>query len=109
MGKWRLIQTELWPQDFIDLREPGYIELKPDGRGTMVFGTVKLELDWKAGKEHRLDFAFNGFNGTDEVSGEGWVKVRSGEIFGNVKSVRGGTTGFVGERWIKARPGRKGK
>jgi len=109
MGKWRLKETDVWPQTFIDLREPGYIELKPTGRGRMVFGTVKLALGWKAANEARLDFAFKGFNGPDEVSGEGWVTTGSKQILGELKSARGGSSGFVAEKWRGTRKGRNGR
>lgn len=109
IGKWRLVATESWTQKFIDLIEPGFIELKANGRGTMVFGTANLALDWKTGEDDKLEFTFEVLDGIDGVSGKGCVLVSDEQMFGEIKTHLGNRYALRAQRWVEMRKANKGR
>jgi hypothetical protein len=63
LGKWRIVEMELWDSDFLDLIEPAYIEFDRQGGGAFVFGAVYGSLDCSYGPE---DIGFT-WQGSDEM------------------------------------------
>ena len=41
IGKWRIIEMEMWDQDYIDLILPGYFSFDKDDLGYFQFGVVE--------------------------------------------------------------------
>ena len=39
-GRWRIIEMEVWPDDYLDLIEPAHITFEGDTDGVFVFGGV---------------------------------------------------------------------
>ena len=78
VGTWRITEMELWDQDFIDLVSPGQVMVYEDGRGSLNFGAVEIDMDCttdKNDRNNRIAFTFLGFDEGGEVSGNGWVKL----------------------------------
>jgi hypothetical protein len=44
LGKWRIVQMELWDADFLDTIEPAYIAFDAKGRGEFMFGASVVTL-----------------------------------------------------------------
>ena len=104
VGRWRIVEMELWDQDFVDLESPGHITLARNGRGEMHFGAVDLTLDWRLdATENRVDFSFEGFDEGDEVSGNGWAELSGGKLTGRIAFHQGDESGFVAQKAGKAR------
>ena len=40
IGRWRIVQADLWERDYLDLVEPAYISFGKNGRGEFAFGAV---------------------------------------------------------------------
>jgi hypothetical protein len=40
IGKWRIIEMELWDKDFLDMMEPAYIAFDGKAGGEFAFGCV---------------------------------------------------------------------
>ncbi|MGD0660408.1 MAG: hypothetical protein ABSD38_20290 [Syntrophorhabdales bacterium] len=100
VGTWRITEMELWDQDFIDLVGPGQIVVYEDGRGSISFGAVELDMDCttpRTGKQGRITFTFDGFDEGDEVSGKGWVNLHGNELKGEIRFHLGDKS------WLKAR------
>src|ERR1017187_9887135 len=97
-GRWRIVEMEQWDQEFVDLVSPGHITFTVDGRGELHFGAVDVSLDWRidaAGE--RVDFAFEGFDEGDEVSGAGWGALNGGKLTGMIAFHLGDKSGFVAQ------------
>jgi hypothetical protein len=99
LAKWRLVEMELWDQEFIDLVQPGFIAFGRSGSGEMGFGAVELTLDWKADANSKVSFSFHGFDEGDEVSGRGWAKVTLDRMTGRIDFARGDNSGFIASRF----------
>lgn len=75
VGKWRIRKMGTWPQDYVDLLEPGTFEFAENGQGWFVFGTVKGWLDVRVSSEPPLlEFSWHGRSDTDEACGRGWFR-----------------------------------
>lgn len=70
LGRWRIVEADLWDRDFLDLVEPAYISFGPDSRGEFAFGAVHgdMELEHAPGA---VFFTWQGFDEMDDVSGTG--------------------------------------
>ena len=40
IGRWRIVEADLWDRDYLDLVEPAYITFDEDGRGEFAFEAV---------------------------------------------------------------------
>jgi hypothetical protein len=40
VGRWRIVEADLWDRDYLDLVESAYIEIGTGGRGELAFGVV---------------------------------------------------------------------
>ncbi len=46
IGKWRIVEMEMWDQNFIDMVTPGYFSFDKDGLGYFQFGAVEGQVDY---------------------------------------------------------------
>ena len=44
LGKWRIIQMEMWDQEFVDMETEGHFNFEEDELGSFQFGLVKDKL-----------------------------------------------------------------
>jgi len=70
VGRWRIVEADLWDRDYLDLVEPAYIAFEEDGRGEFAFGAVKGGMDLEY-SQRTIFFTWAGFDEMDEVSGSG--------------------------------------
>jgi hypothetical protein len=70
VGRWRIVDADLWDRDYLDLVEPAYISFGEDGRGEFAFGAVNggMELEYS---QRIIVFTWDGFDEMDEVNGTG--------------------------------------
>jgi hypothetical protein len=75
IGRWRIVEADLWDRDYLDLVEPAYIEVGSGGRGGFAFGVVNatMELKYRRGI---VCFRWSGFDEGDEVSGSGSIDLQ---------------------------------
>jgi hypothetical protein len=45
VGRWRMVEMDLWDRDAIDLLGPAFIEFRPDSTGSFRFIAVEGYLD----------------------------------------------------------------
>ena len=45
VGKWRIVEADLWDRDFLDLVEPATLTIRDDGHGEIAFGAMQASLD----------------------------------------------------------------
>ena len=74
VGRWRITGSDTWDREFLDLVNPARFTLDDNGRGTIEFGAVHLDLT-VADSQQLLFFRFAGFDEGDEVSGDGIAEI----------------------------------
>ena len=87
LGKWRIIEMEMWDQDYIDLVTEGHFTFGKDGIGNFEFGAVVAETDYSIeefGNTERVEFSFEGHDEYDPVSGRGWVIIENDTLTGKI-------------------------
>lgn len=101
IGRWRIIEMELWEPDALDLLGPAQITLERGGRGRMNFIAVDLLLDYqRARRDNRdgVEFTFDGSDEGDRVSGRGWAVLDGQQVRGRIYFHQGDDSGFVARR-----------
>jgi hypothetical protein len=69
VGRWRIVEADIWDRAYLDLCGPAAIVIGADGRGEIAFGAMQATLDVEYAP---TSFAFTwiGSDEMDEVSGE---------------------------------------
>jgi hypothetical protein len=70
IGRWRIVSSDLWDGDYLDLVDPAYIDIGGSGRGELVFGVVTASLDLSYSRTI-VFFTFEGCDEDNEVTGSG--------------------------------------
>jgi hypothetical protein len=70
IGRWRIIEADLWDRDYLDLVEPAMMTIGADGHGEIAFGAVQAGLDLEYSRS-MVFFTWAGSDEMDEVSGSG--------------------------------------
>ena len=74
IGRWRIVSSDVWERDYLDLVQPAFIPIGQDGRGELAFGAANASLD--LAYSHTVVFVtFEGFDEGDEVNGSGSVEL----------------------------------
>jgi hypothetical protein len=99
LGKWRIVEMELWDTDFVDMLEPAYIAFEAKGGGAFVFGAVRGDLDCRYGPDG-VRFTWEGFDEMDPAFGAGSAKLApDGSLTGEIRFHRGDESTFKARRW----------
>lgn len=103
LGRWRMIEMDMWDRDAMDLVGPAMIEFGRDGTGSFRFIAVHARLDFQAAEDNasgRVDFTWEGFDEGDHVSGRGWAAAGDdGALAGHRYFHMGDESGFSAVRW----------
>ena len=70
IGRWRIVEADLWDRGFLDLVEPATLIIQDDGHGEIAFGAMQASLDLEYSRS-TVFFTWAGFDEVDEVSGSG--------------------------------------
>jgi hypothetical protein len=70
IGRWRIVEADLWDRDYLDLVEPAYVTFDEDGRGEFAFGVVNATMELEYARRI-VFFNWAGFDEGDEVTGSG--------------------------------------
>jgi hypothetical protein len=98
LGKWRIVEMDLWDTAYIDMLGPGHIELDPSG-GSMEFGAIQIGLDCHYGTDS-VHFTFQGHDEMTEVSGDGDANIEpDGTLIGEIRFHLGDEASFTARRW----------
>lgn len=101
IGRWRIIEMEVWDQDFVDLKGVGYFQFTKDNLGTFQFGTTRGQLDCRIetyDTETRVEFSWDGQDYNDLATGRGWATIRDGQLFGKLFIHLGDDSWFKAEK-----------
>jgi len=75
IGRWRIVEADLWDRDYLDLVQPACLEIGAKGRGAFAFGAVEATIDLEYSRS-MVFFRWRGFDEGDEVSGEGSAELQ---------------------------------
>ena len=70
IGRWRIVEADLWDRDHLDLVGPAMIVIGTGGHGEIAFGAMQAGLDLEYSPS-MVFFTWAGFEEMDEVSGSG--------------------------------------
>jgi hypothetical protein len=70
IGRWRILEADIWDRDYLDLCGPATMTISDHGRGEIAFGALQAGLDIEYAKSS-IGFIWEGFDEMDEVSGDG--------------------------------------
>jgi transposase len=78
VGRWRIVEADIWERDYLDLCGPATIVIGADGRGENAFGAMQATLDIEY-RPTSIDFQWFGFDEGDKVAGEGEAELLNGD------------------------------
>ncbi|SFM58430.1 hypothetical protein SAMN05421880_12216 [Nitrosomonas nitrosa] len=86
-GKWRIVEMEIWDQDYVDIEVPGFIYIGSDGAGQFQFRLVSGDIDGRVEQcdnALRFEFSWSGQDENDPVCGRGWAAIENGKLNGRI-------------------------
>jgi hypothetical protein len=74
IGRWRIVEADLWDRDYLDLVEPAHLEIGRNGWASFVIGALTAggQIEYS---RTTVFFRWNGFDESDEISGEASVEL----------------------------------
>jgi len=75
VGRWRIVEADLWDRDHLDLVGPASLVVRADGQGEIAFGALQAGLDINYGPDE-IGFTWAGFDEMDQVSGAGCAELQ---------------------------------
>ena len=70
IGRWRIVEADLWDRDYLDLLEPATMTIGSDGHREIAFGAMQATLELEYSRT-MVFFTWAGFDEMDEVAGSG--------------------------------------
>jgi hypothetical protein len=70
LGKWRIVDADLWDRAYLDLGQPAYMEFRDDGWGEFAFGAMQATMQLEYAPRI-IFFNWTGFDEGDEITGSG--------------------------------------
>jgi hypothetical protein len=96
LGTWRIVETELWGKDALDLVMPAYITFEAEGPGHFQMIAIQGEIDPRF-ESNRVEFSWVGDDEGDETNGRGWAEIgKDGKLRGRIYFHQGDDSSFVG-------------
>jgi hypothetical protein len=109
LGWWRIVATELWASDDLDLAGQAHLTLERNGLGQMALLAIEAELDYRTcGRDGNpaVEFTFAGSDEGDRISGRGWAILEGDELRGRIFIHHGDDSGFTARRFERTAPRR---
>ena len=70
VGRWRIVEADLWDRDYLDLVVPAAMTIGADGHGEIAYGAMQASLELEYSRS-MVVFTWAGFDEMDPVSGTG--------------------------------------
>ena len=69
IGRWRIVEADIWDREYLDLVQPAYLNIGNDGRAEFAFGVVEAGGEIEYGKSI-VFFRWHGADEGDQITGE---------------------------------------
>ncbi len=101
LGDWRIIETDVWESDALDLIQPAHLSIESDGTGSLAFIAIIADVDYRV--EHRdgvphLEFSWEGLSEGDPICGRAWARLEGDELQGRLYIHGSDDSKFVARR-----------
>jgi hypothetical protein len=106
-GRWRIVETDVWNREALDLVVPAYIRFDRGGLGEMQLIAIGASVDYRVEERGGIpivEFSWSGFDEGDATSGRGWAMVNVDTMRGKLYIHQGDESTFVAERERGLRP-----
>jgi hypothetical protein len=100
-GRWRIVETELWAREALDLVVPAYIRFGRKGLGEMQLIAIGASIDYRVEQREDasvLEFSWSGFDEMDATSGRAWAQIDGDTMRGKLFIHQGDESTFVARR-----------
>ena len=100
-GRWRIVETELWDREALDLVVPAYISFDRKGLGEMQLIAIGASIDYRVEQREDasvLEFSWSGFDEMDATSGRAWARIDGDTMRGKLFIHQGDESTFVARR-----------
>lgn len=100
-GRWRIVETELWDREALDLVVPAYISFDRQGLGEMQLIAIGASIDYRVEQRDDatvLEFSWSGFDEMDATSGRAWARIDGDTMRGKLFIHQGDESTFVARR-----------
>jgi hypothetical protein len=101
-GRWRIVETEIWDRDALDLVVPAHITFGHNGLGEMQLIAIGASIDYRVeprgGGALAVEFSWSGFDEMDPSSGRGRATIDGDTMHGTLFIHRGDQSSFVAKR-----------
>lgn len=101
LGSWRIVETEMWDLEDLDVVEDARITFGRDGLGELRFLAIGASIDYRIGKRDGdacIEFSWAGYDEGEPASGRGWGRIDSGVMRGTLFIHQGDESTFVAHR-----------
>lgn len=75
IGRWRIVEADIWDRNYLDLVEPAMMIIQADGHGEIAFGAMQAGLDLEYSR-NLVFFTWEGFDEMDEARGSGSAELQ---------------------------------
>lgn len=75
IGRWRIVEADLWERGYLDLVEPASMTIGADGHGEIAFGALQAGRDVEYGT-NIIFFTWEGHDEMDEARGTGSAELQ---------------------------------
>jgi hypothetical protein len=102
IGRWRIVEMDLWERDDLDLVGPAFIEFRPDRTGSFGFIAVTGWMDCRSAPvdDAGVEFSWEGADEGDQVTGRGSAALQNDRtLHGRIYIHLGDESGFRAERY----------
>ncbi|MBM4270073.1 MAG: hypothetical protein FJ144_26305 [Deltaproteobacteria bacterium] len=107
LGRWSIVETEMWDREALDLVAPAHITFERDGLGQMELVAVRASIDYRVADRagtRVIELSWAGFDEMDPVSGRAWAEPDGDSIRGKIFIHRGDESEFVAKRSRRRMP-----
>jgi len=100
-GRWRIVETELWDREALDLVVPAYMRFDRSGLGEMELIAIGASIDYRIEQrdgEFVLEFSWSGIDEMDATSGRAWARIDGDTMRGKLFIHQGDESTFLARR-----------
>lgn len=100
-GRWRILETDMWDQEALDLVVPAHITFTCNGLGDMQLIAIGASIDYRVEERDgapMVEFSWSGFDEMDPMSGRAWATVDGDTMRGKLFIHQGDESSFTAKR-----------